>query len=161
MKLVLLIIDMQKCFLDDFVDRRALEECCEYINHVGRLLRRAGHTVIHVQDVEDADSFSAEAMDFIDEIEIEDADAKVTKIESNAFWDTELDNIVKDRGCDLVIVCGQAAEHCVIFTYNGARERGHNAVILQNGVLSGSPDRVRHLTEDRNLISYPVVKAIT
>lgn len=56
---------------------------------------------------------------------------------------------------------GTAEEHCVAFTHNGAWERGHKAVILQNGVLSRKPSRVAALMEDRHAISYPVVEALT
>jgi nicotinamidase-related amidase len=160
MKLALLVIDMQKAFLADFPDPKALEKCCEYINHVSGLVRTAGHQVIHIQDVEGADTLSAEELDFIEQIEIDPSDLKVTKKESNAFWETDLERIVTERGFDLLILCGQAAEHCVVFTYNGAWERGHRAVILQHAVLSSTPGRMAHLQEDRHVISYPVVEAL-
>ena len=34
----------------------------------------------------------------------------------------------------IVIVSGLAAEHCVLFTYNGALERGYDASILQHEI---------------------------
>lgn len=161
MKMALVVIDMQKCFLSEYSDSQAINECCMYINHVGRMLRKAGHLVIHVKDMEEAALVPAEQLNFSDAIEVDPKDAIVEKKQSNAFWNTNLEALVQENGVDLLILCGQAAEHCVVFTYNGARERGQTAVILQNGVLSQKPGRVTALLEDRNAISYPVIEVMT
>ncbi len=71
-----------------------------------------------------------------------------------------MQEIVHEHDLDLLVLCGQAAEHCVVFTYNGARDRGHTAVILQNAVLSRNPGRVEALMVDRNVISYPDIETI-
>lgn len=162
MKMALIVIDMQKYFLAEFLNTRAIKDCCEYINYVGDLLRNSGHLVIHVKDIEEASNVSATELDYIDAIKIDPSDLHVEKVYSNAFWETDLENIVQKHNIDLLILCGQAAEHCVVFTYGGAQERGHKAVILQNGVFSQVPGRVAALMEDRNTISHPVIEmAIT
>jgi nicotinamidase-related amidase len=161
MKLGLVVIDMQKCFLSKYADTNAIGDCCEYINYAGELLRKAGHIVIHVKDVEDAGEVPADELEFIDKIKIDPTDLHVEKIYSNAFWKTDLENLIQENSIDLLILCGQAAEHCVLFTYNGAQERDHTVVVLQNGVISRKPGRVSALLEDRNTISYPVIEALT
>ncbi len=160
MKIALIVIDMQKCFLSEYSGLQPIKECCTYINHVGRVLRNAGHLIIHVKDMEEAEVLSAEQLEFTEDIEVGPKDLVVEKKQSNAFWNTNLDEILQEHGVDLLILCGQAAEHCVLFTYNGARERGRTAVILQNGVLSQKPGRVEALMADRNVISYPVIEVI-
>jgi len=160
MKMALLIIDMQKCFIGEYSDRSAVARCCEYINHTAGIVRKSGHTVIHVQDVEEAGQVPDDQLEFIDEIDIDQADLRVKKEYSNAFWKTDLEELVQDHGFDLLVLCGQAAEHCVVFTYNGAWERGHRAVILQNGVISQKNGRAAALYQDRHVISYPAVQAL-
>lgn len=161
MKMALIVIDMQKCFLSEYRDSESITTCCTYINHVSRLMRKGGHLVVHVQDMEEASQLSEAELAFVDEIEIQPTDVVVQKESSNAFWGTNLEQLIGEHEVDLLILCGQAAEHCVVFTYNGAHERGHTSVILQNGVLSQKPGRVEALLEDRNVISYPVIEAIT
>lgn len=73
---------------------------------------------------------------------------------------TGLENLINDNNIDLLVLCGQAAEHCVVFTYRGAQERGYKTAILQNGVISQKPGRVTTLMEDRNTISYPVIEEL-
>lgn len=158
MKLALLIIDMQKLFLNDRVEKQAIDQACEYINYVADLLRAKNHPVIHVQDIEALEEVGGEALEFIPEIKIEPNDYKITKLYSNAFWNTELDSILKKEEVGFVVVSGFAAEHCVLFTYNGAIERGYKTAILQRGILSTQRDIIPQTYRDRNLISYPVIE---
>ena len=160
MKLALLVVDMQKCFLSEYSDTDAVQQCCEYIDYVAGTLREAGHTIIHVKDVEEAERLAPQDLAFTDQITVAESDLQIQKVHSNAFWQTGLDKIIKDREIDLTIICGQAAEHCVLATYIGAWERGHRAVILQHGVISQKPDRVTSLHEDRHVIANPVVQLL-
>ena len=150
-----LAIDMQKCFVAEFPDARTVGIAAEVINYVATMLRDAGHTIIQVKDVEGRGERSEEELDFVVEIERLGGDLELEKIYSNAFWQTDLQAILHKQGVDLVIACGQAAGHCVLFTYNGAIERGFRSVVLQGGVAGGNRQRVKALYEDRNVISYP------
>ncbi|XMB25311.1 cysteine hydrolase family protein [Paenibacillus sp. BR2-3] len=82
----------------------------------------------------------------------------MTKEHSNAFWKTELEQILLNQGIELVIIAGFATEHCVLFTYNGAIERGFKPVILQQGILSTESDVILSTYRDRNVVSYPVIE---
>ncbi|WP_325176576.1 cysteine hydrolase family protein [Paenibacillus alkalitolerans] len=82
----------------------------------------------------------------------------MTKEYSNAFWKTELDQILISHGVELVIISGFAAEHCVLFTYNGAKERGFEPILLQQGILSSNNDAIVSTYRERNMISYPAIK---
>ncbi|MBT2292807.1 cysteine hydrolase [Paenibacillus albidus] len=159
-KIGFLIIDMQKAFLQDHKEQMNVERACEHINYVAEQLRANNHPVIHIQDVEGAEDLNAESLEIIPEIKVEPQDIRVTKEASNAFWNTELEQILLKHDIGLVVVAGYAAEHCVLFTYNGARERGFKTVILQNGILSSNSDVIPLTNRDRNVISYPVIEFI-
>jgi len=155
-KIALLVVDMQRLFLENNMEKFGVARACEYVNHVAEQLRTNGHCVVHIQDVEDANEDNTAQLDFIPEIHIDADDLHVKKVHSNAFWQTELEQILRAQGVGMVIVSGFAAEQCVLFTYNGAMERGFKAVMLQKGIVS-SPDIVAMTTRDRHMISYPVV----
>jgi len=160
LKIGFLIIDMQNIFLGDRMESLKVAGACEYINHVAGLLRQKNHCVVHIQDVEGMDDTNREKFAIIPEIEVEESDLRVQKLSSNAFWQTELEAILLNEGVKLVIVAGFAAEHCVLFTYNGALERGFKAVLLQNAILSTKPDIVPSMVRDRDVISYPIIEFI-
>lgn len=157
MKIGFLVIDLQPVHLQG-VDKQYIDRACEYINYVADTLRAKEHVVVHIQDIEGMDESNKEAFQTIPEIHIKDQDIIVTKEYSNSFWNTELEKVLKDRNVELLIISGFAAEHCVLFTYNGAAERGFRPVILQNGVLSTHQDVITAMYRDRNLISHPVIK---
>lgn len=159
MKIGLLIIDLQEVHLGK-VEQKVIDKACEYINYAAELLRSKDHTVIHIQDIEGMQPSDEETFKIIPGIEIKETDLRVTKEYSNAFWKTDLEQIVLEQGIDLLILSGYAAEHCVLFTYNGAMERGFKAVLLQNGILSSQSDVIPATYRDRSLISYPVIEAL-
>lgn len=161
MKIALLIIDMQKTFLDDKKENLGVARACEYINYVAKLLRAMDNYIVHVRDVEGADDINSEELQIISDVEIEISDIQITKEASNAFWNTELENILREKEVELVVVSGFAAENCVLFTYNGAIERGFKTVMLQNGIASEFNDTIVSINRDRNLISYPVIELLT
>ena len=156
-KIALLVVDMQRLFLENQMEKFEVARACEYINHVADQLRTNGHCVVHVQDVEDATDDNAALLDFIPEVVVDANDLLVKKMHSNAFWQTELEQMLRDQGVGMVIVSGFSADQCVLFTYNGAMERGFKTVMLQKGIMS-TPDIVALTTRDRHMISYPVVE---
>jgi len=156
-KIALLIVDMQRLFLENNMEKFDVARACEYMNHVADQLRTHGHCVVHIQDVEDATDDNAALLDFIPEIHVDAHDLHVKKVHSNAFWQTELEQILRTQGVGMVIVAGFAAEQCVLFTYNGAIERGFKTVMLQKGIVS-LPDIIAMTTRDRHMISYPVIE---
>ncbi|WP_196161614.1 cysteine hydrolase family protein [Reinekea sp. G2M2-21] len=93
-------------------------------------------------------------------IKREPGDLLVTKSFANAFHQTTLASQLKALKVSFLILCGQAADQCVVFSYNGAQEQGVSATVLQDGVISPQPGRADMLFRDRTVISYPVIKAL-
>ncbi|GMX65023.1 isochorismatase family protein [Paenibacillus elgii] len=158
MKIALLIVDMQTVFLKD-KEQSIIGRACEYINYTADLLRSKGHLIVHIQDIEGRQESNKGLFEIIPEIKAEEQEKRVTKVFSNAFWKTDLEQLLLENEVGLVIVSGFAAEHCVLFTYNGARERGFKTVILQNGIIGERDAAVEATYRDRNIISYPVIES--
>ena len=157
MKIALLIIDMQNQFLETKRGSRFFKTAVEHINYVADMLRRSNQMVVHIQDVEDVDP-AGKGIEIVDEIVREERDITVQKENSNAFWKTSLEKTLEDASVDYVLISGFAAEHCVLFTYQGAQERGYTAAILQNGVIPDYEDGVGWLYRTRQIISYSSVE---
>lgn len=156
----LLIIDLQEGHIPGPRKRGEVEEVCKYINYVSGLFRDAGKPIVVIQDIEVEGGTDSEDFAVIPEIELTGGELILHKEWPNAFWKTNLEDVLRQEGVDFVIVCGFAAEHCVTFTYNGAKERGFGAAYLQNGLLGEHPNAVQAVTEVRPLISYPVIASI-
>ncbi|NWL88401.1 isochorismatase [Paenibacillus sp. 79R4] len=157
MKIGFLVIDMQTIHLQG-IDKQVIDKASEYINYVSDMFRSKDQVVIHIQDIEGITESSREAFSIIPEIHVMETDLILTKEYTNGFWKTELEQMLKEQGVDFLIISGNAAEYCVLSTYNGAIERGFSTVILQNGILSTHNDVITSTYRDRNIISYPAIK---
>lgn len=160
MKMALLIVDMQVGYLGDCPPECGVDEACEHINYVSERLRAKGHCIVHVQHLSQGQSKEDVACEVIPQVVAGPEDKTVWKTFNNAFWKTELEELLVKEGVKLVIVAGYSAEYCVTFTYNGGTERGFKTAILQKGIVSRNPAAVAEVRRDRNTISYPMVDAI-
>jgi len=158
MKAALLIIDMQKQFRQEIMLDRNFPNALEHINYVAKIMRDHGQHVIIIKDVEGYTDFGDDRLSFIDEVKLDTSDISVRKVFPNAFWKTELEEILNKHAIDYLILSGFAAEHCVQATFQGAKERGFTAAILQNGILSTQPDVISATYRDRAIVSYATIE---
>lgn len=70
-------------------------------------------------------------------------DSKVVKANMNAFNGTELESILREKGCDTVIIVGLSALHCVLATYFGAYDRGFSPYLVRDGVAGPTEESVQ------------------
>jgi len=148
---------MQKKCKEATSCKETFEKAVEYINEISQYFRNKNHPVIIIQDIEtggpETDGFKC-----VDELEVSDNDFFVNKIFSNAFWQTELDTILKGEGVNCLVISGFSAEQCVLFTYNGAIERGYSSFLLQNGVAGFDDDEVKRIQLLRSVICYEALE---
>lgn len=157
MNIALLIIDVQEAFIGHRKAERQYEYTFEYINETADLFRKAGKPVIIVRHVEGGNDGIFKN---VEELSAQDSDIEVLKTFGNSFWKTNLEDILKDRNIDFVVLCGNAAEYCVLATYNGAIERGFGAAMLQHGIFASHPEGLIDIHNNRALISYEVISYI-
>ncbi len=154
MKSALIIIDVQEAFIGSRREEKSYAETFEYINATADLFRNAGKPVIVVRDIEDGEG---EAYMSVKELNAHETDIEVLKKFSNSFWQTDLEATLQMLDVDFVVLCGSAAEYCVLATYNGARERGFTAAMLQHGIFADHKEGIIDLYNNRALISYQVL----
>lgn len=154
MNMALLIIDVQKAFLEDRKNSKEYNDTLAYINATSNLFRKKEYPVFIIRDLSEGND---ESFNVLDELTVNEKDIDLIKHYSNSFWKTNLEEKLKEKNVDFVVICGTAAEHCVLSTYNGARERGFKGAILQNGVFADSPNGLLDLFYNRPLISYSAI----
>jgi nicotinamidase-related amidase len=151
MGLALLIIDVQKEYMKEHHGTKVYEETLIYINATAKLFRQANLPVIKVKDISEGDGAD---YDFVDELDKNPKDIEIQKTKGNAFWQTNLVDILKEKQVDYVVLSGTAAEHCVLATYNGAAERGYRPLMLQHGIFATHERGLMDLFWNRPLVSY-------
>ena len=153
----LIIIDMQEGYIGHKRGTGDFQEVVEYINYIASMFRKEGRPVIFVRDISEGEG---EEFCTIPELTMTEEDYEILKFYNNSFWETGLDKLLKELKVEMLILAGSAAEYCVTATYFGAKERGYEPVLLQNGVLSVIIEGYQAMMKTRPLISYQPLKYI-
>ena len=72
-----------------------------------------------------------------------DGELVVTKLYASAFFDTVLDEVLREAGCDTVIVVGASTSGCVRATAVDALQHGYRVLIPREGVADRAEDAQR------------------
>ncbi len=151
----LLVIDMVR----DFVEEDGSLVVPEAKNLIGPInkaiddFRKKNEPVIFVCDSHDEDdrefkgwprhavtgSRGAEVVDALDK---RMDDPVVRKKRYSAFYDTELERVLKKKGIDTLVLTGVLTDICVMHTAVDAAMRNYNVVVLKD--CTGSVSRERH-----------------
>lgn len=160
MSIALLIVDMQQAFDEIKKCHESINDALEYINEASKLFREADKPVIVIQDEEAGEGPDSEGYKLMDQLVVKDTDYRISKVYNSAFWKTGLDELLKQLEVEFLVVSGFAAEYCVLFTYNGAMERGYNASLLQHGVADYNPGQAKETQYLRPVVSIETLTYI-
>ncbi len=75
----------------------------------------------------------------VDELKPAPGDHVIHKRRSNAFYNSDLELILRSRGIDTVIITGAVTNGCVANTVRGARERDLHVIVLSDCCASMMP----------------------
>lgn len=78
--------------------------------------------------------------DIVKELSPEPGEPVVDKPCKGAFYATDLDSILKNRGVKQLVVCGVTTEVCVNTTVREANDRGYDCLVLEDCVASYFPE---------------------
>jgi ureidoacrylate peracid hydrolase len=164
----LIVVDMQHAFIRDEGSMRKLglnndllKPTVEPVARVVAAARRAGLPIIFTRmamrpDYKDAGlrkARFAEAqrirslvqgtwdVEIIDELKPEREDYVVDKTRHSAFYNTNLEVILRGEGVDTVIVCGVTTEMCVESTIRDAYARDYRIVVPADAVAAFDVER--------------------
>ncbi|MFD3155694.1 cysteine hydrolase family protein [Haloimpatiens sp. FM7330] len=158
MKTAFLIIDMQKGCREFCKYQREFDDAVEYINEAAKLFRKNGLPVIRVLDIEVGEGADSKEFEFVDSIITDENDIIIHKEYNNAFFKTELNDKLKELGVDFVVISGFAAEYCVLFSYNGAKEAGYEVSLLQSGIAGVEYEEAKKIQLIRPVISLEALE---
>lgn len=121
---------------------------CNFLSEI----RAKGHIVIHLQLINHEDDPNAERYDgylpvqkgtrgaeILEEF-VHESDIIMEKNKDSGFYETDLDEVLKQHGVDTVIVTGMQTQICVQTTAADAFFRGYNIWVPEDGVVSANPD---------------------
>jgi nicotinamidase-related amidase len=140
-----LVIDVQRACCCTQPPPRDVEGTVRRINAVTRAARSAGRPVVFIQH-RDHEEFTpgTDGWQLHPGLEQTEGDRYVHKTACDAFYATELDQLLRGLNVDTLVVTGYATEFCVDTTLRNATSHGYRIIVVSDG----------HMTKDR-----PVLKA--
>jgi nicotinamidase-related amidase len=146
MKPVLLVIDIQTVWpeMSDGLKKSVTEHIANMTRAIS-IFRKAGAPIIFTYQTcpEKGITPGNTAFGLFPNIDIKDEDRKVLKTHQNAFNKTELEQMVKENGCDTVIIIGLSALHCVLSTYLGAYDRDLFPYIVRGAIAGPDEESIK------------------
>lgn len=146
----LLVIDMLKDFIDE---KGALsvgpvgQKIIDFIKEKIEDFRQRGYPVIficdnHEKDDKEFDMFPAHCIAqtagarIIEDLDVKDEDKIIRKRRYSAFFGTDLDLYLREKGVDELFLVGVCTNICVLYTAADARNLAYKVNIDRDGVAS-------------------------
>jgi nicotinamidase-related amidase len=161
MKPALLVIDIQNEFLPAMSEQDK-KTAFDYINGAIRRFHEKGFPVIRIyhSDPVSGPKPGSEAFEYPQSVFISPADPMVIKTYSNAFNKTELGKVLREKGCNVLFLCGLSADACVLATYQGAEDLDFDAFLIREALISPDSAATRFVAGMCETVSYGALKVI-
>jgi nicotinamidase-related amidase len=160
-KPALLVIDIQNAYLP-FMDEKDKKMGMEMINYYIGLFRTNGFPVIRVYhtDLQTGPKPDSEPFEFPKTVAILPEDGKIIKNYPSAFKKTELDKLLKGKGCNTLFLCGLSAVGCVLATYHGGMDLDYDVFMLKDALISHDAALTKSVQEICKTIDYYALKLV-
>ena len=134
-RMCLTVIDMQECFFEEDDAKDKNREAIDNIAKAIKSFREHGRDVFIIRYLSDTHS-EKEDKTIIKEIGDISGLQIVDKYHMSAFQNTNLADLMTNKGYDSVLICGAYADHCVMSTYWSAYEHDMSPFILDGAVIA-------------------------
>jgi nicotinamidase-related amidase len=160
-KPALLVIDIQNAYLP-YMDEKDKKMGMEMINYFIALFRAGGFPVIRVYhaDLKTGPKPDSEEFAFPKTVATLPDDPMVIKNYPSAFKKTELDKLLKAKGCNTLFLCGLSSVGCVLATYHGALDLDYETFMLKDALISHDAALTKAVQEICRTIDYYATKLV-
>jgi len=138
--IALLVIDMQVGLFEGEPPRHDAEGVVQRINDIANSVRAIDSIVIFIQH-EDSRAFTpgTKRWEILPDLRRKDTDLLVGKQACDAFYETELPDLLEQHGVRQIIMTGCATDFCVDTTIRAAASRDYEVIVAADA----------HTTKDR------------
>ncbi|MBQ8644685.1 MAG: cysteine hydrolase [Candidatus Methanomethylophilaceae archaeon] len=161
-KLALVLVDIQRKFIETTDGLKvSMMGKVDTVNQAIDLFRSTGNPVIYImfdglgsciREVEDGDELVPGLR------EPRDGEPVLHKTAMNAFNGTGLESILKDMGCDGIVLAGLVAHMCVAASYYGAHDVDIMASMLDGGIAATDEENVEHVLSICNKVTLDDIR---
>ncbi len=155
----LIIIDLQQGAFGDATPKYDSAGLVDRLNKLAGAVRTRGGAVVFIQhDGQPGEPFHPElpGWNLLDELDAQPTDTVIRKTSCDAFLGTPLDEFLRSRAIDRLIITGWATDYCVDTTVRSALARGYPTVVPSDGhTVSNRP----HLAAEQIIAHHNAIWA--
>jgi nicotinamidase-related amidase len=161
MKPALLVIDIQNEYLR-YMSEDDKKLALEMINGAIWLFRQHNLPVIRVYhtDPQFGPKPDSEPFEYPASVIVTKDDPRVIKNYPSAFKKTELEKILREKGCNTVFLCGLSAVGCVLASYYSANDLDFNTFMVKDALLSQNSTYTNFIEEICNSVNFTTLKLL-
>jgi len=161
LKPALLVIDIQNAYLP-MMSAEGKDSALYMINGAIELFRENGFPVIRVHhtDPQYGPKPGTKEFEFPESVLVKPEDPRIVKNYPSAFKKTDLDRLLKEKGCNTVFLCGLSAVGCVISTYYGASDLDYDVFMVRDALMSHNAEYTRVVQEFCDSVGYAALKVM-
>ena len=160
-KPALLVIDIQNAYLSGMAQREK-EVAMLNINYYIQLFRSHGYPIIRIYHYSKqyGPEQGTDQFEFPSTVLIKPDDPKVIKTYADGFNKTDLNKVLKDKGCNTVFLCGLSAVGCVLATWIGAQNNDYKAFLIKDAIMSHNEDYTNNIEIMFDAVGPDVIELI-
>ena len=161
MKPALIVIDIQNEFLPNMADQgKAL--AMDLINGAIYHFHEKGFPVIRVYhtDPDGGPRPGTEAFAYPKSVIIKPEDPQVIKNYPDSFKKTDLEKILREKGCNMLFLCGLSSTGCVLATYFGAQGRDYDVFMIKHALIGPDAALTKAVEEICEGVSYSAMRLV-
>lgn len=154
-KPALLVVDVQNEFIP-MMDEKEQTTSMRLVNGAIWKFRENNLPIIRVYhtDPQWGPAPDSEGFQFPESVIVEEGDPMVVKNHPSAFVETNLDELLKERGVNTVFICGLSATGCALATFFGAQDRGYDVFMIEGALLSRDHEKTLVIEEILDSVNW-------
>lgn len=160
-KPALLVIDIQNFSLK-YIPDKDKEAGLTRINMYIDLFRQHDFPIIRIYHFSKRHGLiqGTEDFEFPKSITIKSEDPMVIKTYSDGFNKTDLDRVLKEKGCNTLFICGVSAVGCALATWLGAFNYDYKAFLIKDAIMSPNKDYTTNIEIMFDAVGYDMMQLI-
>jgi nicotinamidase-related amidase len=157
----LLVIDIQNAYLK-YIPDNDKKAALNRINMYIEMFRSHRFPIIRVYHIskEHGTKQGTEDFEYPGSVLIKPEDPKVVKNYPDGFNKTDLDSIIKEKGCNTLFLCGLSSVGCVLATWIGAFNHDYKAFLVKDAIMSHDKDYTNSVERMFDAVGYEVIQVI-
>ena len=160
-KPALLVIDIQNFSLK-YIPDKDKEAALNKINMYIDLFRNHAFPIIRIYHFNKQHGLiqGSKDFEFPESIPVQSEDPMVIKTYPDGFNKTDLDKVLKERGCNTLFVCGLSATGCALATWLGAFNHDYKAFLVKDAIMSPNKDYTTNIEIMFDAVGFDVIQLI-